>query len=130
MKITVCGTSRHTSIQGGRAKLNHRMNEFSILTNRKRALIALVHSVVFLGIAMRGFASPKTGVLLPRMAATADIVLIVIYLTVASILLWLVGVSGCLKERVYFALCAAAQPLASCGLFSEMPPCPSRSICG
>jgi hypothetical protein len=89
------------------------MNEFSILTNRKRALIALVHSVIFLGIAMHGFASPKAGVLLPRLAATADLILIVIYLTVASILLWLVGVSGCAKERVYFALCACS---ASFGL--------------
>ena len=108
MKITSCGTTRHSSIQGGRAKLNHRMSEFNILTNRKRALIALVHSVVFLGIAMHGFASPKAGVLLPRLAATADLILIVIYLTVASILLWLVGVSGCAKERVYFAMCACS----------------------
>jgi hypothetical protein len=84
------------------------MNEFSVLTNRKRALIALVHSVVFLGIAMHGFASPKAGVLLPGLAATADVVLIVIYLAVASILLWLVGASGCVKERVYFALCACS----------------------
>ena len=29
------------------------MGEFSILTNRKRALVALVHSVVFLLIATR-----------------------------------------------------------------------------
>jgi len=84
------------------------MNEFSILTNRKRALVALVHSVVFLGIAMRGFASPKAGVLLPRLAATGDIILIVIYLTVASILISLVGVSRGAKERVYFALCACS----------------------
>jgi hypothetical protein len=81
------------------------MNEFGILTNRKRALIALVHSVVFLGIALGGFTSPKAGVLIPQLAATRDLILIAIYLTVASILLWLVGVSGCAKERVYFALC-------------------------
>jgi len=84
------------------------MNEFSILTNRKRALIALVHSLVFLGVAMHGFASPKAGVLLPRLAATGDIILIVIYLTVASILISLVGVSRGAKERVYFALCACS----------------------
>jgi hypothetical protein len=84
------------------------MNEFSILTNRKRALIALAHSVVFLGIAMRGFASPKAGVLIPPIAATRDFILIAIYLTVASILIWLVGVSGCAKERTYFALCACS----------------------
>ena len=38
------------------------MNDFGVLTNRKRAVIALIHSVVFLGIAMHGFASPKSGI--------------------------------------------------------------------
>ena len=108
MKITSCGTTRHTSIQGGRAKLNHRMDEFSILTNRKRALIALVHSVVFLAIALRGFASTKVGVLIPQIAATRDLILIAIYLTVASVVIWLTAVSGCVKERAYFALSACS----------------------
>jgi hypothetical protein len=84
------------------------MNEFGILTNRKRALIALAHSLVFLGIAMHGFTSPKAGVLLQGFSATADIILIMIYLVVASILAWLVSVSRCAKERVYFALCASS----------------------
>ncbi len=84
------------------------MNEFGILTNRKRALIALAHSLVFLGIAMHGFTSPKAGVLLQGFGATADIILISIYLVVASILAWLVSVSRCAKERVYFALCASS----------------------
>ncbi len=84
------------------------MNEFGILNSRKRALIALAHSVVFLGIAMHGFASPKAGVRLPRLAATADIILIVIYIVVASILTWLVSISRCARERVYFALCAGS----------------------
>jgi hypothetical protein len=84
------------------------MNEFGILTNRKRALIALAHSLVFLGIAMHGFTSPKAGVLLQGFGATADIILTMIYLVVASILAWLVSVSRCAKERVYFALCASS----------------------
>jgi hypothetical protein len=84
------------------------MNEFGILTNRKRASIALAHSLVFLGIAMHGFTSPKAGVLLQGFGATADIILILIYLVVASILAWLVSVSRCAKERVYFALCASS----------------------
>jgi len=84
------------------------MNEFSILTNRKRALIALIHSIVFLGIAMHGFASPKAGVLLHGFGASADVILIVIYLTVATILGWLVSISRCVKERLYFALCASS----------------------
>lgn len=84
------------------------MNEFSILTNRKRALIALIHSIVFLGIAMRGFASPKLGIIAPGTAAASDIVLLVIYLVVTSILSWLVSLSRCARERIYFALCAGS----------------------
>lgn len=84
------------------------MNEFAILSNRKRALIALIHSVVFLGIAMHGFASPKMGILVPGVTPASDIALIVIYLVVASILAWLVSISGCARERIYFALCAGS----------------------
>jgi hypothetical protein len=84
------------------------MNDFEVLNNRKRALIALIHSLVFLGIAMHGFASPKAGILLPGLVATGDLVLIGIYLTVASILAWLVSIARCAKERVYFVLCACS----------------------
>ncbi len=84
------------------------MNGFTVLTNRKRALIALAHSAVFLGIAFHGFASPKAGVVLPGSAARLDVILIVIYFTVASILAWLVSISRCARERLYFALCAGS----------------------
>jgi hypothetical protein len=107
--ITNCRTTDHTTIRGWQAKLNQPvMNDFGVLTNRKRALIALLHSLVFLGIAMHGFASPKAGILLPGLVATADLILIGIYLTVASILAWLVSVARCAKERVYFVLCAGS----------------------
>jgi hypothetical protein len=89
------------------------MTGFGILTNRKRALIALVHSIVFLGIALHGFASPKAGIIQPGLVATADIILIFIYLIVASILAWLVAISRCLLERLYFVLCTGS---ASFGL--------------
>jgi hypothetical protein len=88
------------------------MNDLGVLTNRKRAVIALIHSIVFLGIAVRGFVSPKTGVLHASRAA-GDFVLIVIYLIVASILMWLVSTSRGLLERAYFVLCAVS---ASSGL--------------
>jgi hypothetical protein len=84
------------------------MNDFGVLNNRKRAVIALAHSFVFLGIALHGFASPKAGVLLPSSRTTGDFVLIGIYLTVASILAWLVTISRCATERLYFALCASS----------------------
>jgi hypothetical protein len=88
-------------------KLDVHMNEFGILTNRKRALIALIHSLVFLGVAIHGFLSPKAGIL-HGSGAVGDFVLIGIYLVVAAILAWLVGVSRCARERIYFALCAGS----------------------
>ncbi len=83
------------------------MNDFGVLTNRKRAVIALIHSVVFLGVAVHRFISPRAGVLLHGYAV-ADIALIAIYLVVASILAWLASISHCVRERLYFALCASS----------------------
>jgi hypothetical protein len=84
------------------------MNDFAVLTNRKRTLIAIVHSVVFLGIALHGFASPKAAVALHGSGAAGGVTLIAVYLTVASILSWLVSISRCARERLYFALCASS----------------------
>ena len=83
------------------------MEDFYILTNRKRALIALAHSIVFLAIAVRGFASPRQPLgqgsgLVPGAA------LLVIYLTVGSILAWLTRLARCAKERTYFVLCTCS----------------------
>jgi len=83
------------------------MSDFGVLNNRKRAVIALIHSVVFLGIAMHGFLSPKAGIL-HGAGATSDFILLGIYLIVASILGWLVSLSRCLTERGYFALCTCS----------------------
>ncbi|HKH99899.1 MAG TPA: hypothetical protein VJ999_12390 [Candidatus Sulfotelmatobacter sp.] len=83
------------------------MNKFAILTNRKRAIIALVHSVVFLGVALHGFAAPKPGIVY-GFAPPSDFILVMVYLTVTSILVWLAGISRCAVERIYFALCASS----------------------
>ncbi|HKV77232.1 MAG TPA: hypothetical protein VJP02_03790 [Candidatus Sulfotelmatobacter sp.] len=88
------------------------MNDFGVLTNRKRAVIALIHSIIFLGIASHGFVSPKAGIL-HGSDATGDFILIAIYLVVTSILVWLVSISRGRVERAYFALCAIS---ASSGL--------------
>lgn len=82
------------------------MNDFGVLTNRKRALIALIHSMIFLGIAIHGFSAPKGGILHGRPGG--DFALVIIYLVVASILAWLVGISRPVIERVYFTLCACS----------------------
>ena len=83
------------------------MNEFGVLTNRKRTLIALIHSVIFLGIAVHGFWAPKYGIFRGS-GMVGDFVLIGIYLIVACILLWLVSLSHGIRERAYFLLCAGS----------------------
>jgi hypothetical protein len=105
--ITSARTACHTVSAPDPGNWTYVMNEFGVLNSRKRALIAVIHSFVFLGIAFHGFASPKLGVLSVT-RAVGDIVLIAIYLVVASILVWLVSLSRCLTERVYFALCATS----------------------
>ena len=84
------------------------MNDFGVLNTRKRALIALIHSLVFLGIAIHGFASPRAGVLVRGSGGTGDFILIGIYLMVASILAWLVTLARCARERMYFLLCTGS----------------------
>jgi len=81
------------------------MRQFGVLTNRKRAVIALIHSVVFLGVAASGFVSPKLGIV-HGTGVMGDFVLIGIYLIVSSILLWLTTISRGVVERMYFAVCA------------------------
>jgi hypothetical protein len=81
------------------------MSNFGVLANRKRAVIALIHSIVFLGVAFHGFVAPKVGIL-HGPGLTGDFVLIAIYLVVTEILVWLVCISRGLVERAYFALCA------------------------
>src|SRR5690348_8307532 len=100
------------------------MNDFGVLNNRRRALIALIHSFVFLGIAIHGFASPKLGVL-HGSGAFGDFILIGIYQVVASILAWLVSLSRSLRERAYFAMCATS---ASFGLLRTIFGDPSLPV--
>lgn len=83
---------------------------FTILTNRKRALIALVHSVAFLLLASRDLAlqTRLSGVLGHLRVPTGSAILLAIYLIVTSILLYLFTRSTRLPEKLYFAFCAAS----------------------
>jgi hypothetical protein len=83
------------------------MNTFAVVNNRKRALIALIHSFVFLGMALRGFAAPKAGILHGAVPAS-DFVLVTIYFAVTGVLGWLASISRCAVERLYFVLCASS----------------------
>lgn len=85
---------------------------YAIITNRKRALIALAHSVVFLLIAMRGVAAATTvSAIWLKSSPIASAVMLFIYLVVSSILIQLVRVSRCSREKLYFGFCASSASL-------------------
>ena len=83
------------------------MRGFSILTNRKRAVVALVHSVVFLLIAVRQMvaATPTAGVWLASKVPPGTWVLCGIFAFVSAILLRLLVISRGWMEKFYFAFC-------------------------
>ena len=92
------------------------MGGFSILTNRKRAIIALAHSVVFLLIAVRQMvaANPAAGIWVASTVSRGTWILCGIFAVVSAILLWLLVISRGWMERFYFGLCTVS---ASSGLF-------------
>jgi hypothetical protein len=83
------------------------MAGFSILTKSKRAIVALVHSVVFLLIAVRQMvaANPATGIWVASRVSRGTWILCGIFTIVSAILLWLFIISRGRMEKIYFALC-------------------------
>ncbi len=83
------------------------MSGFSILTDRKRAVVALVHSVVFLLIAVRQMvaATPVAGVWVAATVSRGTWILCGIFAMVSSVLLWLLVISRGWMERFYFGFC-------------------------
>ncbi|MFY9681443.1 MAG: hypothetical protein WA416_15495 [Candidatus Sulfotelmatobacter sp.] len=90
-----------------RARYSTGMGGFSILTNRKRAIVALVHSVVFLLIAVRQMvaATPADGVWASSTVRPGTWVLCGIFIIVSAVLLWLLIISRGWMEKFYFAFC-------------------------
>lgn len=85
------------------------MESFSILNSRKRAIIALVHSVFFLAVAgAQAAISHAQPLAIHGPKATGGFVLLGIYLIVTTVLLILLAFSHCAKEKLYFALCSAS----------------------
>jgi hypothetical protein len=85
------------------------MGEFSILTNRKRAIVALVHSIVFLLIASRQMIASNTAAgIWVASVSTGTWVLCGIFTIVSSILLWLFVISRSRLEKLYFGLCTVS----------------------
>jgi hypothetical protein len=85
------------------------MDRFAIINNRKRAIIALVHSVFFLGVAAVQLAISHAEPFSARgEKVVAGAILLTIYVIVTTVLLILLRFSSCAKERLYFGLCAAS----------------------
>lgn len=92
------------------ATVKLRMRHFSILTNRKRAIVALVHSVVFLLIAVRQMvaATPAAGIWIASTVSRGTWILCAIFAIVSAILLWLLVISRGWMEKIYFAFCTVS----------------------
>jgi hypothetical protein len=91
------------------------MHRYVILTTRKRAIVALVHSVAFLLIALYGVISVVRP-LGPESPAPAWI-LAGVYVAVSSALAVLAAIAGNWRERLYFAFCATS---ATFGLLRQI----------
>jgi hypothetical protein len=87
-----------------------RMGGFSILTNRKRAIVALVHSVVFLMIAVRQMIAAQfaAGIWIASTVSRGTWILCGIFTIVSAILLWLLVISRGWMEKFYFGLCTVS----------------------
>lgn len=85
------------------------MSTFAVLNSRKRAIIALVHTVIFLCIAaLQAALSHAAAFSLHGDKVVGGIVLLAIYTIVTTILLLLLRAADCAAEKLYFALCATS----------------------
>lgn len=83
---------------------------FAVLSTRKRALVALVHAAAFLGLAVRDFAvsSRLSGILTSTAGTSRSIAFAAVYLAVTVVLAYLLRISGCVHEQLYFGFCTAS----------------------
>jgi hypothetical protein len=85
------------------------MPSFSILNSRKRAIIALIHTVIFLCIAaLQTALSHAKAFSLRGDKVAGGIALLAIYTIVTTVLLVLLRYATHSTERLYFALCATS----------------------
>ena len=95
--------------------LSFRLKSHRILNTRKRVVVALVHTVVFLAIAVLGFFFPVDPL---RMGSPPSAWIVAgVYVIVSSVLLWLTAISRGAIERLYFAFVTTS---ASFGLLRQL----------
>jgi hypothetical protein len=83
-----------------------------ILNSRKRVIVALVHTVVFCGLAI--YTAMLTVRALSGRSPTSAWVMTGVYLLVSTILVVLAAISRTRAERLYFALCTSSAALGFC----------------
>jgi len=82
------------------------MKNYVILNSRKRAIIALAHTVAFLFIAVLTGTKEVHGL---HTGSPIGIWAIAgIYVVVSSVLLWLSAISNPVQEKLYFACCTTS----------------------
>lgn len=86
--------------------LDTEMKDYVILNSRKRAIIALAHTVAFLFIA--AITAVRVVHPLDIGSPVGEWAIAGIYLVVSAVLLWLTSVSGATRERHYFACCSTS----------------------
>src|SRR6516165_9186399 len=93
----------------GHHELKLVMNSFTILNSRKRAIIALIHTVVFLCVAaLQTALSHASAFSIHRDKVVGGIILLIIYTIVTTVLLILLQMASHATERLYFAFCATS----------------------
>jgi hypothetical protein len=98
------------------------MKSFAILNSRKRAIIALVHTVIFLWVAaLQTALSHAAAFSLHGDKVVGGIVLLSIYTIVTTVLLLLLRAADCATEKLYFALCATSAALGMLRTFLGDP---------
>jgi hypothetical protein len=94
-----------------------------ILNTRKRVVVALVHTLVFLGVAVSGFFF--TVAPLRSASPFSAWILAGVYTIVSAVLLWLTVISRGPVERMYFAFVTTS---ASFGLLRQLLGDPSMHL--
>ena len=94
------------------------MKPYVILTNPKRSIIALIHSVVFASIALVSILrAAEVAPIWIKTTTSSRAITLIIYLIVSSVLIVLFRVSRPAIEKLYFAFCASS---ASLGLLRNI----------
>ena len=90
------------------------MHSFSVLNSRKRAITALVHTVIFFlcVAAVQTALSHAKALSLHGDKVVGGIVLLSIYTIMTTVLLIVLRVASHARGRLYFALCATSAALA------------------